>query len=224
MLNSSRWLRRSWAQIRVRGLRTLWEVPAELIVLRLARRTRDGEVPVVYWQAPPESCDRVWEALDAIKAVSPLSYDELARHARRILVTPAPGASFWWLTSTVVVPVDMALGGNAVRVALALIHEGCHALIAATGELYTPESASDIERRCIMAQIAFLDRLEEAGFANTRAWRQHYEKQIASYQYSETALYSAKTAFLAKEGVPRWVRALHRVMFAPARKENGPEA
>lgn len=188
----------------------------------MARRRRDVAFTVLHWQAPSGAVEKVVEALVLIQNVGASSHDELVQNARRVLVTPAPGASFWWLTSTIVVPVEMATQSNEVRVALALVHEARHAMIAAQGEVYSPKSAEDIERRCIMAQIEFVGRLEQAGFRNTEAWRAHYERKMVNYQYSEAAIYEAKNDFLQREGVPRWVRALHRMVFRSTSEEGGP--
>ena len=143
--------------------------------LRCAWR-RDTDIPVGVDRAISDSAlafAKVAEALDLITRVDPRRGKRLRRDIAAVVVSRRPTA-FSILNSTCYLDSAVVAHRSAGSIALALVHEAVHARFTAAGII--PHTAADLSRqevRCAREELAFLARLEAAGWTDTarmRAW------------------------------------------------------
>lgn len=116
---------------------------------------------------------KVAEALTLIARVEPRRLARFRRDVAFIVVSHRP-TMFSALSSTCFLDFELVARSTAGSIALALVHEAVHARFAAAGVL--PHAPADVARqevRCSREELAFLARLEAAGWTDTdrlQAW------------------------------------------------------
>ena len=143
--------------------------------LRCAWRRQAG-IPVGVDRALGDSAPtfaNVADALDLIVRVEPRRGARLRRDIAAVVVSHRP-TGFSVLSSTCYLDTALVARSTTGSIALALVHEAVHARFAAAGVI--PNAAADVARqevRCAREELAFLARMETAGWTDTdrmRAW------------------------------------------------------
>lgn len=96
------------------------------------------------------------EALVLMNNVDPRRFGRARKSIRRILIAPIRDNAYWVLSGTCILSDEQVDGGSTVGIAT-VVHEAVHARLDhwANG----PELRSRIERRCLLEQIAFVERV-----------------------------------------------------------------
>jgi hypothetical protein len=130
---------------------------------------------------------KVAEALDLIGRVEPRRLARLRRDVAAVVVSHR-ATCFSALSATCYLEIGLVAQKTAGSIALALVHEGVHARFATAG--IVPEAPADAARqevRCSREELAFLSRLEMAGWTNTDGMRAWLEQCRATAQRAVAA-------------------------------------
>ena len=68
---------------------------------------------------------------------------------------------------------DRILSFSEVDIAVLLVHELTHARIEHAGVTHSPDRRMRIERRCVLQEIAFAQRLQASGICDMDQWIEH---------------------------------------------------
>lgn len=162
-----------------RGIRAVWEVPAELSALALSRRTQIDNLDVFLFGLVPQNVVACLSStLEIIRTITPRQYIRLRGLVGRILVSDVPSSAYLPLTNTVLIRASACT--DAVTAALSIIHEVAHARIRRFGAWNDPRSRARVERICIGEQLDFLSILKERGYQGVDAWVEFLTNQSTS--------------------------------------------
>lgn len=96
-----------------------------------------------------EALSKLREALALIRAADPRRYSRIARDVRRIMIFSAGGPEYVSSIRAIVLNGPHIVRRSRARLAMDIIHEGCHAHIAQRGIRFGRHNAARIEHRCV---------------------------------------------------------------------------
>lgn len=157
-----------------------------------------------------DSDPRVRIVDDALAQIAIHAFDAFqgVRSDVRRIVLFESGPEFWPHSRTCVLPDPAGLSVTAV--AMMIVHEGMHAHLFRSGSAYEPETQSRVERACVDAEIAFVERIP--GEERLVAWAR---QKLETPWWTPQDVFLRRREELSQAGAPRWVLRLHKFLFAP---------
>jgi hypothetical protein len=203
---------------RSRGPKLIWEVPAELAALTLARRRRTHGMDVRVFNCGSDTAGiftKVEEALTILHDVDPRRAARLERDVSRIFVTDAPSASYLPLSNSCWLSRTRVVKHGPVIAALSIVHEATHARLFRVGVDHGLSMRERIERRCVAEQVSFLERLKAEGYRGTDAYAAHLQDQLSRPWWTDHAQFQRRQDFYKQQSAPAWLLRFHALVFRP---------
>lgn len=106
-----------------------------------------------------EAESKLREALGLIQAVDPRRHLRITRDVQRILILSAGGPEYIPRLKCIVLNGPYIATRSLERLAMDIVHEGCHARLAQRGVRLGTHNAGRIEHRCVKEEVLFARRL-----------------------------------------------------------------
>ena len=105
---------------------------------------------------------KITAAMELIAAVDHRRHARLLSDVRRILLIPVGGPEYRPPIRAIIMGVNWVSANPVEKLAMAIVHEACHARIGTRGIRTVHANLSRIEHRCVAEEIAFARRLPGA--------------------------------------------------------------
>lgn len=153
---------------------------------------------------------QAYEALHLIEVCDPRLLARIQRYLRRIVFLET-GPQYWPSLDACVLHDVGSL--SSAQIALLIVHEATYARLWRRGIRYSVEDRERVERVCVAAELAFVNRLPDSN-----ALFQHTSHKLDRRWWEPESQFKRHQDDLTSIGAPAWMHKLHRLLRGPSSK------
>lgn len=148
---------------------------------------------------------RMEEAFELLREIDPRGLASLRRQVSRVYIEPAASSSYFAASNAIGLSWRLVHRHDVETIAGVLVHEATHARIEHAGIKAWPDLLPRIERRCLLEQIAFLEKVP--GREDLVA---HYRAQLERPWWTSQERFDRVIRHFDEIGAPRWFLKAYR--------------
>ena len=167
------------------------------------REVKYGELSSIF-------LDKVTVALSLISHLDPRRLRHLQVKGLRVLIQSASTSGYLAASNTILLATrDVEKCEPAVMAGI-LVHEATHARIERLGIRRRPSIRSRIERRCLLEQISFLERVP-----GRRDLVEYYRSWLSRTWWDPKHRLERRLRYFREIGAPRWFLRIYEALAKP---------
>lgn len=166
---------------------------------------------LVAGQGSAERLEKVKQTLLLISKVDPRRYRRIAADLERIVITKARSAAEYVpAASACFIDAPYVETRSLEVLATAIVHESTHARLGKVRAANRRETRFRVERRCVLEEIAFLQRV-----GGTQPLIAELTRRLNEPWWTDHLVFQKRVEQLRGLGVPRWLLRIYESLFAP---------
>jgi hypothetical protein len=154
--------------------------------------------------------DRLSAALELLNLIDPRRLARIRDEVPRVYIEPAASSRYFAASNAIGLALRLVQRHDAETIAATLVHEATHARIERRGIRAWPDLLSRIERRCVLEEIAFLEKVPGADDLIA-----HYRAQLDRPWWTPQRRFERMVRYFEEIGAPRWFLRAYQVLAKP---------